>query len=68
MFPSFLISLLVAVIVISLIFWVLSQFPVDPIIAKVVRVLLVVIFCLWLVSALFGFGTFSFGHYAGPCR
>ena len=46
-----LISILVAIAVVGLILWAISQFPLDPTIAKILRVVVIVALCLWLLSA-----------------
>lgn len=52
---GFLVTLLVIVLVASLILWVAAQFVSDPMLLKVIRVVVVVLVCLWLIVALAGF-------------
>lgn len=52
---AFLIYLLILVIVASVVWWALSQFPLPAPIANIVRVLVVVIFCVILIWLLLGF-------------
>ena len=52
-----LIQVLVVLIIVGLILWAVSQIPMDPVIARIIRVVVVVFVCLWLVYLLAG----SFG-------
>jgi hypothetical protein len=47
-----LLSLVVALVVVGLLLWAVGQIPIDPTIAKIIRVLVVVVACLWLLQAL----------------
>jgi type III secretory pathway component EscS len=49
-----LIPIIVALIVAGLILWAITQFPLDPTITKLIRVVVVVVAVLYVVSALFG--------------
>lgn len=49
MFPMVLIQVLVVLIIVGLILWAVSQIPMDPIIARIIRVVVVVFVCLWLI-------------------
>ncbi len=42
MFPAILIQVLIVLLVVGLILWAISQFPLDPQIAKVIRVVVIV--------------------------
>ena len=55
MFPGFLIEIIVVLIVVGLILWLVEQFPLDPTIARIIRVVVIVAVCLWLLYALVGF-------------
>lgn len=71
MFPAVLIQLLIALVVVALILWGLSQLPLDPTISKVIRVVVIVVVCIWVVYLLAGLlgGGVGFGHLGpGPCR
>lgn len=68
MFPSPLIGIIVALVVVGVVLWALSQFPIDPAIAKLIRVLVIVVVAIWICYALFGLaGGSGFGRIA-PCR
>lgn len=47
-----LISLLVALIIFGLILWAIGQLPLDPVIARILRVVAIVFLILWLLSLL----------------
>ncbi len=58
MFPTtlfyFLIQILIVCLIAGLALWVLAQFaPPEPI-GKVIRVIIIVVVCLWLIYALVG--------------
>jgi uncharacterized membrane protein YwzB len=70
MFPMPLISIIVALVVVGIILWALSQFPIDPMISKLIRVLVIVVVAIWIIYALFGLaggGGLGWNH-AAPCR
>ena len=54
MFPAALINLVLALAVVGLILWALSQFAIDPFIAKVIRVLIVVVVSIWALYTIAG--------------
>ena len=54
MFPVLLLQLVAALVIVGLILWALTQIPMDPTIAKVIRVLVIVVVCVWLVYVLLG--------------
>lgn len=59
MFPAPLINLVIALVIVGIILWALSQFPIDPTIAKFIRVIVIVvvaIWCLYLLAGMFGGG------------
>ena len=56
MFPPFLISLIVGLIVVGLVLWVIAQIPMDPAIARIIRVVIIVCVVLWLLSVVLGWG------------
>jgi hypothetical protein len=60
---GFLISLIVISMVIGLFWWAVGALPfIPPPMAQIIRVVIVVAGCLWLIGALFGHGGFgSFG-------
>jgi hypothetical protein len=49
-----LVSLLVALLIFGLIWWVITLIPLPPPFAQVVRVVIAVIFCIWLIYLLLG--------------
>ena len=57
----FLIQIVIALCIVGLVLWVVSQIPMDATIAKIIRVVVIVAVCLWLLSLLAGmnFGSFS---------
>lgn len=55
MFPEFLIQLVIVLVIVGLLLWVLQQIPIDPVIARIIRVVIIVCVCLWLLYVLVGF-------------
>ena len=49
-----LIQLIVALVVVGLLLWVLSQIPMDPTIARIIRVVVIVFVALWLLQVFTG--------------
>ena len=70
MFPAPLIGIIVALVIVGIVLWALTQFPIDPTIAKLIRVLVIVVVSIWIIYALFGMaGGAGFSHLgSGPCR
>jgi hypothetical protein len=65
MFPAFLIQVVVVLVVVGLILWALSQIPMDATIARILRVVIIVVVCLWLLYVLVGYlpaGGYPGGH------
>ena len=55
------VPILIAVILLSLLWWVASQLVTDPFLLKIIRVVVVVLCVLWIVGILGGYGpTLSF--------
>lgn len=52
----FLIQIIIALCIVGLVLWVVSQIPMDPTMAKIIRVVVIVFVCLWLLSLLSGWG------------
>jgi hypothetical protein len=52
MFPMFLIQILIALVIVGLILWAVSQIPMDPTIARIIRVVVIVFVCIWLIYML----------------
>jgi hypothetical protein len=55
MFPYFLVQLLVALIVIGLLLYVVSIIPMDPTIRQIIRVVVIVFVCIWMIYLLMGY-------------
>ncbi len=54
-----LIQIIIALALAGLLLWALSQFPIDATIAKLIRVVIIVVVCIWLLyilASLFGSG------------
>lgn len=54
------VSILIALVVAGLFLWLVDQFPLDPAIVKMIRAVVIVVVCLWLlyvVAGFFGAGT-----------
>ncbi len=61
MFPAPLINLVIALVVLGILLWALSQFSIDPFISKVIRVIVVVVVSIWAlytIAGLFGGGVY----------
>jgi low temperature requirement protein LtrA len=58
---SFLVQIVIVLCVVGLLLWVVQQIPMDATIARIIRVVVVVAVCLWLLSLLVGW----FGGGAG---
>ena len=54
MFPMPLIEIIVALVLVGIVLWALTQFPIDPMIAKLIRVLVIVVVAIWVCYALLG--------------
>ena len=46
------IQLIVALAIVGLILWVIEQIPMDPTIARIIRVVVIVCVCVWLLQFL----------------
>jgi hypothetical protein len=55
MFPAFLIQIIVVLILVGLALWIVQQIPMDPTIARIVRVVIIVFVAIWLLYLLVGF-------------
>ena len=51
---SLLVSILVACIIFGLIYWILTVIPLPAPFAQIIRVVLIVIFCIWIIYILLG--------------
>jgi hypothetical protein len=54
MFPAFLIQIIVVLILVGLALWIVQQIPMDPTIARIVRVVIIVFVAIWLLYLLVG--------------
>jgi hypothetical protein len=54
MFPAFLIQLIVVLLIVGLVLWGISQIPMDPTIARIIRVVIIIVVCIWLIYFLVG--------------
>lgn len=66
MFIALLVQILIVLLIVGVILWGLSQFPVDPTIAKLIRVVIIVVVCIWLIyilAGMLGGGTSSMPAY-----
>jgi hypothetical protein len=52
---GFLVQALIGLLILGVILWGIRQFPMDPMISRIVNVLVVVIVAIWLISLLAGF-------------
>lgn len=64
--PAFLVQVLIVLIIVGLLLWVVSQIPMDPTIARIIRVVVIVLVCIWLLYLLVGF--LPPGNYSTPLR
>jgi hypothetical protein len=49
---NWLIEVVVALAIVGLILWVIQQIPMDPTIARIIRVVVIVAVCIWLLTVL----------------
>lgn len=54
MFPAFLLYILIAAIITGLLLWINGEIPYDATIKQIVRVVIIVCFCIWLLYVLVG--------------
>lgn len=54
MFPILLVQILIVLLIVGVILWGLSQFPIDPTIARLIRVIVIVVVAIWLIYILAG--------------
>jgi uncharacterized membrane protein YwzB len=52
--PDVLIQVVLALVIVGIVLWGLSQLPIDPAIAKFIRVAIIVFVAIWLVYILAG--------------
>ena len=51
-----LIQIVVALVIVGLVLWVVQQIPMDAVIARIIRVVVIVFVVLWLLSLFTGYG------------
>jgi len=54
MFPTALLQIIVVLVIAGLILWAINQIPMDAIIARIIRVVVIVIVCIWLLYFIVG--------------
>jgi len=54
MFPLWLIQVIVGLIIVGLALWVIQQIPMDPAIARLIRIIVIVVVCIWLLYVVVG--------------
>jgi hypothetical protein len=52
MFPALLVQVIIILVVVGLALWIIAQIPMDPTIAKILRVVVIVAVCIWLLTLL----------------
>jgi hypothetical protein len=55
MFPAVLLQVVIVLAIVGLILWAVTQIPMDPTIARVIRVVVIVFVFIWLIYLLAGF-------------
>jgi hypothetical protein len=53
---SLLITIVITLVVVGLLLWAVQSLPIDPTIANIIRVLVIVFAVLWVIGALTGYG------------
>lgn len=66
LFPYSLIQLLIVLVIVGLLLWAVSQFPLDPAAARVIRVAVIVVTCIYLL--MFLVGLLGGGFFPAPRR
>jgi hypothetical protein len=51
----FLIQIVIVLVIVGLLLWVVTQLPIDAAIARIIRVVVIVCVCIWLLYLLAGF-------------
>ena len=66
MFPMLLIQALIALLIVGVILWGIAQIPMDTTIARIIRVVVIVFVAIWLIyllASLLPGGGMSWGHH-----
>ena len=62
MFPMALVWIVVALVLVGIFLWALTQFPIDPTIAKLIKVLVIVVVAIWVCYVLLGMAGGGYSH------
>ncbi len=62
MFPMALLWIVATLILVGILLWALTQFPIDPAIAKLIRVLVIVVVAIWICYLLIGMAGGGISH------
>jgi hypothetical protein len=54
MFPALFLQVIIGLVIVGLVLWVVSQIPMDPTIARIIRVVVIVFVSVWLLYLLIG--------------
>lgn len=57
----FLVDFLVAIIIFGLLYWIVGMIPIPDPFKRIAMVVIVVVFCIWLIYFLFGLAGAGFG-------
>lgn len=63
MFPLPLIEIIVALVIVGVLLWALPQLPIDATIAKIIKVLVIVVVAIWVCYVLVGLASGSGYHH-----
>ena len=50
---GFLLEIIVVLLIVGVVLWAMTQFPIDATIARVIRVVIIVFVAIWLIMLLF---------------
>lgn len=54
MFPLPLVEIIIALVIVGVLLWALTKFPIDPTIANLIRVIVIVVVAIWVCYILLG--------------
>jgi len=54
MSPGFVIEIVVVLVIVGLLLWLLTQFPIDPTLHRIIRAVVIVFVVLWLLYVFIG--------------
>lgn len=52
--PAFLIQIIICLVIVGVVLWAITQFPIDPVIANLIRIVVIVVVAIWLLYLLLG--------------